>query len=110
MSWDATLACGECGSGVHQVNYTHNMNRAIRKALELRQHTLNWYEDFDGLIGAESVDPLDDVIAELEQHPEDYRHFEPPNGWGSIDSLLSVLRAMRDAGIRHPNATWTISG
>lgn len=43
-------------------------------------------------------------IEKLEADPEHFRAMNPPNGWGSYDTLLPVLREIRDACFEHPLA------
>lgn len=35
-------------------------------------------------------------ISELSEHPDDYKKFNPKNGWGDIESALKSLRSARE--------------
>ncbi len=70
---------------------------------------LSWYEVLDGCSGPMGAELLDAAIRELEAHPALYRAMDPPNGWGSYDRLLPVLRGMRDAVPEWPTV-WEASG
>lgn len=126
MSWDADLVCDCCGHATGQWNYTHNTNRMIADAREsighADAHELGsthpimkaigppWYEVLDGMPGSEGARYLSDIITALEADPQRYRSMNPENGWGSYDSLLSVLREMRERSTTEVPMTWRCSG
>lgn len=53
--------------------------------------------------------PQMDWLDALEADPEQYRAMNPENGWGSYDSLLGVLREMRDRSTTEVPMTWRCS-
>ncbi len=52
---------------------------------------------------------LDAAIAAMRADPDTFRKMDPPNGWGSYDSLLPQLEALAEDLRRHPNATVAVS-
>ena len=125
MSWDATLEC-EHGCEIADFNYTHNTNGMIAEALtdlgcvnakELpSNHVIwkaigpPWYQRLDGCTGAEGAAFLTALIDPLNREPEKYRAMNPPNGWGSFDSLVAVLTRMRDISLLERPTRWRASG
>ena len=68
-----------------------------------------WYEVLNGAEGPTGAAFLHAIIGQLEADPARYEAMNPPNKWGSYDSLLRVLREMRDAVPERPT-TWRTSG
>ena len=134
MSWDATLYrvvkvdhCPDCGhelspprteeSELGWWNTTHNVAPMIYRALEAAGIPLakeeTWWQRFSGMTAGEGREYLSAVIVQLEADPERFQAMNPPNGWGSYDGLLEVLREMRDASAEAAGdgeAVWHASG
>jgi len=106
MSWDAYFDC-------QSWNYTHNTNDMIAAAYEAvtaertdvyDDHLISkiigpaWWKRLDGKTGREGAAYLAQIIKGMEADPARFRAMNPENGWGSYDSLLTVLREMRAAG------------
>jgi hypothetical protein len=122
MSWDATLV-DDRGHTEVDVNYTHNTNGMIAEALRTagRGETPMcdgplgqaigpaWWRTLDGMTGLDGRDFLAAIVAELEREPAKYEAMNPENGWGSYETLLPVLRKMRDAVPDWPT-TWKVWG
>ena len=76
--------------------------------------TISWWEHLDGMDGADGADGaayLSQIITGLEADPERFRVMNPENGWGDYDSLVKVLREMRDAAVEIGRpAFWRVSG
>ena len=121
MSWD--LYVGEEWIG----NYTHNTNPMIRAAsvwprsiepvpaiadeVLFRAPVLGvCWGDFDGRPAREAGLFAEDIIKELERDPEHYTQMNPPNGWGSMKTLLEFLRQVRGRCLECPEATFGASG
>ena len=102
MSWDIWLITELDGHEVEVVggiNYTHNCNEMIREAgLE------EWPYEVEDLPAVELATKLDLAIANLEADPKKYRAMNPDNGWGSYDTLLPILRNVRDRCRTYPSA------
>jgi hypothetical protein len=125
MSWDAYLeTAGECRV-IRDWNYTHNTNGMIAAAYEAVTGEATercdgplgpvigaaWWRRLDGLSGTDGAAYLAEIVKGLEADPERYRAMNPENKWGSYDSLLEVLREMRDApGKDGPHTMWSVSG
>lgn len=127
-------ACPECGHAldlpkrseeeISDWNYTHNTNGMIAAAYEAVSGEQTdqcggplgpaigaaWWDRLDGASGEAGKAYLSQIITGLEADPERYRAMNPPNGWGSYDSLLSVLREMRDAVPVDEATVWRVSG
>jgi hypothetical protein len=120
VSWDASFD----GSAW---NYTHNTNGMIAGAYSAvtgepvpwpLDHPLArvigppWYHRLDGMTGREGSVYLGQIITGLEVDPARFRAMDPPNGWGGYDSVLEVLRAMKQAsdGACCDVRRWTVSG
>ncbi len=107
MSWDADI-CGRSW------NYTHNTNPMVHAAAESLGYDLGGRSWFDVLEGQhiDAARPfLTAIVDELEANPDTYRAMNPENGWGGYDSLLDVLREMRDVEPPPPpSMVWEVSG
>ena len=40
---------------------------------------------------------VENALQSLEDHPDYYRKFDPPNGWGSYEGVLKFMREFRTA-------------
>jgi hypothetical protein len=136
VSWDAYLKtapardCPHCGGKLEQSeqylgdwNYTHNTNGMIAAAYEAVSGEQTpecggplgkvigaaWWDKLDGASGQDGRTYLEQIIKGLEAEPERFRSMDPDNGWGSYDTLLPVLREMRDAVPPEPTV-WRVSG
>jgi hypothetical protein len=125
MSWDADLVTAGENRSIAWWNYTHNTNGMIAAAYEAATGqdtpqcggTLGpaigaaWWERLDGQRGDIGAGYLAVIVEALEADPQRFRAMDPPNGWGSYDTLLPVLRKMRDApGSDGPHLAWNVSG
>ena len=139
MSWDADLVavcgcghphCGIDGALIGQWNYTHNTGTMIADALDRagiervplpgsrwdqrridRQPTgpVSWWKVLDSRTGLDGARILHAAILELQADPARYQAMNPDNGWGSYETLLPLLREMRDASGEQPSV-WKVSG
>jgi hypothetical protein len=102
MGWDLWLEIDTGGEEPAQVgksfNYTYNTGPMLNAAGLYVRGLL-------GLTAKHAVVILRDVIAQFEDTPCKFKAFDPPNGWGSYDSLLEVLREMVADWSKHPRAT-----
>lgn len=106
MSWDVWLKCDSCNNEIGAWNYTHNINPMIRAAADAAGVDSSIWPYEWKLPGPEGAYWLDQVIKELEARPGAYTAMNPENGWGSYETLLPVLREMRDAVPESPT-TWS---
>lgn len=115
MSWDASLNVTVDGNEFcvpgADWNHTHNCNRMIYAIMDdLGIDTKeSWWKQIHERPAADCRF-LSDVIARLEADPARFIAMNPSNEWGSYDTLLRVLREMRDYGLRFPSATWRVHG
>lgn len=89
MSWDVWLEGefdGQTIDLVESVNYTHNCNGMIRD-----NGMPEWPYSLDGMPSDEFCTKLKDTIASMMGNLAELREQNPENGWGDVDSLLSVL-------------------
>ncbi len=134
MSWDATLY-DDRGHVEGEWNFTHNTNGMINdvvdlelrnqarcsKALAIGRHDLveridkgeirgSWWDVLDGMSGKDGIRFLSAIIEALEEDPEHFRSMNPSNGWGDYDSLVAVLKSMRDATPTDWPTEWNVWG
>ena len=49
------------------------------------------------------------ALIELRSRPDHYRAMNPPNGWGSYDTLVPALVELHELFIAYPDATVRVS-
>jgi hypothetical protein len=104
MGWSLWLAEGEEAVCERDRGYTHNTNKMIRAAGD-GSSPYEW----DGMAAPALAALLDVVGNELASKPEVYGQYDPPNGWGSRETLLPLLRAIADDCREFPAATVRMS-
>jgi len=125
MGWNAYLT-DDRGHTEGEWNYTHNTNGMVAAALLVSHHLPLghidsgpgplgraigpcWWDHLHGKSGPEGAALLNAVIRQLETYPDQFRDMDPPNGWGGYDTLLPLLREMRDRVPEWPT-TWSVHG
>ncbi|AHH20799.1 hypothetical protein NONO_c60230 [Nocardia nova SH22a] len=126
MSWDATLS-DDRGHIDGDWNFTHNTNQMANAIVHPDENTgidtmhevlfpkadgrewKSWWEILNGMDGPTSRTYLSKIIDGLEADPPRFQAMNPPNGWGSYDTFLEVLKEMRDRIPEWP-CTWRVSG
>ena len=53
---------------------------------------LDWKNEGDNGFVSDVIPYIKHGLAELEQHPEMYKQYEAPNGWGTIDGCKRFFR------------------
>lgn len=96
MSLDIILTID--GEEVFSRNITHNLN-TMANAAGVYKHL--WRPEELGVTKAsELIQPLRDGYAELRAHPEKYKQYDSPNGWGVyrhfVEFVFAVLRACEE--------------
>lgn len=87
---------------VFSANCTHNLRRM---ADEAGIAEAVWSPELRGIGQAgQLIGPVQLGIKTLESDPERFKAFNPPNGWGTYESLLTFLRSILDAAIAWPEA------
>src|ERR1051326_392138 len=61
--------------------------------------------EFDGRKAKDCLTFVIDAVAELKANPKKYRAMDPPNGWGSYDSLLPAIVELGELFVQYPEAT-----
>lgn len=127
MSWAAYYSAQTVDGPLINVgawNYTHNTNGMINQALELQPvgapyntaravlfgETPSWWRLLDGMSGSDGQALLAQVLWSFADAPEHFRAMNPGNGWGSMDSLATVLGEMLAACTKFPAGVWSCSG
>jgi hypothetical protein len=127
MSFDIYLkaeACEHCGHGggyVYSANITHNVNEIVERCLVAAGAPVSKVEgsayaerSWGRLTGwkAREALPFVDlalVVAFDPSRAQEFMALEPSNGWGSLDSVRTVMREFCEAMTKWPNAvieTW----
>lgn len=97
MSYDLRLAVKVEGGGdlyavIAQPEYrnpTYNLGEMFRACT-------GWdYTQGDYYKVADVLPLINKGIEELENHPTQYRRYEPPNGWGSVEGALKALKSLK---------------
>ncbi len=100
------LASSEEGI-IYTANITHNlvpMANAAGVFLQL------WRPETIGIKEARQlIWPLRDAIARLQTNPEHFWQFNPANGWGSYNVLVTFIRDYLQACEQFPDATVSVS-
>lgn len=77
------------GCEVYWGNITHNLGRMAEQA---GLYACLWRPDEHGITTARQlIEPLQTGLKRLTDNPEYYQQFNPPNGWGSYDTLVSFV-------------------
>lgn len=102
MGWDVWGDIDTGGDGLTRVTesfgYTHNCNPMLRAV------GIDWRE-MHGKPLAEVWPVVAQGAIALRSDTAKFRAMNPPNGWGSYDTLLPVLDRIVDEFARHPKAT-----
>ena len=90
-------------STVYEANITHNLNRMAQE-VGIYEHL--WRPDEIDIDTAEQlIAPLREGLARLQADPERCRRFNPENGWGTYEGLVSFVRKYLQACREYPGAT-----
>lgn len=87
---------------VFHANITHNLgtmaaNAGIYKCL--------WRPDENGIsIASELINPLTAGLQRLQDNPEKFKQFNPSNGWGTYEGLISFIEDYLAACKEYPEA------
>lgn len=112
---DEAFRCEHCGKPitnvpqdhVYSANITHNLGEmaeaaGIYKAL--------WRPDEQGWTEAiHLISHLNNGLLLLKSDPKRFRAFDPPNGWGTYEGLVSFVEDYLAACVAHPNAKVSVS-
>jgi len=100
MSWDASIRV-HTGISWHEVedidSYTFNVSEMYCKAGYCIGNASG--ERCDIILPI-----LHDLYKELKSNPEEYKKYNPLNGWGNYEGALKFLSHIIEACERHPSA------
>lgn len=92
---------------VFHYNITHNLGRMAAAA---GLHDPIWYPEKVNVILAEHLVPyLQAGLGKLLNSPEHFREYNPPNGWGSYEGLITFVKAYLEACQKYPKAKIVVS-
>lgn len=88
---------------VFQANITHNLKSM---AAEAGLWQLLWRPDEVGVTKAEQlINPLSLGLLKLRSDPARFKEFNPLNGWGTYEGLVTFVSNYLDACKEYPDAT-----
>lgn len=97
----------EATDEVFHANITHNLGRMADEAGIYKEL---WRPDEIGITKAKQlIAPLSVGLGKLMRNPYHFRTFNPENGWGTYESLVSFIKNYLDACIKYPDADVSIS-
>lgn len=98
---------GERTDTVFHANITHNLNTMAQAA---GLYELLWRPDELGLSKAKFlIEPMEVGLRSLKQCPDHFKKYNPKNGWGNYDQLLSFVEKYLAACKEWPDAEIIIS-
>jgi len=87
---------------VFEGNITHNLVDMAEKA---GLYYCIWRPEEQGIkIAKDLIDPLERGLKDLTDKPEKYKLYNPPNGWGSYETLVSFIDRYLAACKENPEA------
>jgi chromosome segregation ATPase len=83
-------------------NITHNLNK-MAEAVGL--YEVLWRPGEIGItIASQMIEPLEKGLKELEAHPDKYKAYNPPNGWGNYEGFVSFCNSVLQKCREYPDA------
>ncbi len=80
------------------INHTSNTGNMIQEVCGLRPPS------WDGKKCSELLPFIDKGIKQLRSNRQEYRKFEPSNGWGTVETTIVFLDAIRTVCEEYPSA------
>lgn len=100
-------------TSVYSDNITHNLGKMANAVVLESGHTLYqclWRPEEVGITHAKSLgECLDEGFNILLSDPEEYKKYNPENGWGSYDGLVNFVYHYRNACWDNPEAEISVS-
>lgn len=105
---DSNIEENECETDeVFHENITHNMNKM---AMQVDLYKCLWRPDeLNITIAKDLIDLLREGLHKLKLEPDKYKEFNPPNGWGDYEGLVSFVENYLNACYKYPDAEVHIS-
>lgn len=103
MSYSIWVKCEHCGlASEDSWSYTSNCAPMWREAgVDL--------SEFDGQPASVCANLLADALTELRRDPDKYRAMNPPNAWGSYDTLVTALESLLRLLRQYPKTVVRVS-
>jgi len=113
MSLDVYLMVTQPVS-VYDANITHNLGKmasAVKLSNGMTLYDILWRPDEqEGLKFARDISELlDEGFNILLSSPEEYKRYNPENGWGSYEGLVNFVYNYRNACWENPDAELRVS-
>jgi hypothetical protein len=106
MSLDVTLTTSS-EITAFDANITHNLSPMAKAA---RVYEVLWCPEEINLKYAKELIPLlEGGLQRLRSDPDRYKEFNPPNGWGRYEVLVSFIEGYLKACRENPTATVSAS-
>ena len=87
---------------IYHANITHNLGK-MAQAAGIYRHL--WRPEEVGIKTAgQLIEPLRDGLAVLKADPDKFKPFNPENGWGNYDNLVTFVEAYLQACEDNPTA------
>lgn len=87
---------------VFSANITHNLGD-MAMAVGIYEHL--WRpEEIDIKKANQLIDPLRETLHKLKINPDEYKKYNPNNGWGSYDTLVTFISKYLDACYEYPES------
>ena len=87
---------------VFSINITHNLGK-MANAADL--YYCMWRPEELGITKAgDVIELLNPGLALLKKHPDLYKQFNPPNGWGDYNGLVRTVETYLEACKKYPEA------
>lgn len=92
---------------VFEYNITHNLNTMAQKAGVYMQL---WRPDEMGVSkAAQLIEPLKSGLKLLKSKPDEFKQYNPSNGWGSYEGLVEFVEKYLQACEQYPDAEIDVS-
>jgi hypothetical protein len=107
VSADIWIEAADC-CAAHDHNVTHNLAAMFRAA------GVDWhdYYEHDGNGGRTAAEMLPEVVTaylRLKRGPEDFKQYEPENGWGDLPGAVNFLERLMGDLAKHPSGVIRVS-
>lgn len=97
-----TLEPDDDSDEVYSANITHNLRKMASEA-GLYEHL--WRPDEIGIAKASQlINPLSVGLSTLKRYPERFKKYNPENGWGNYQGLISFVENYLEACRQFPDA------
>lgn len=107
VSYDNCKTWEEERDVVFSAGITHNLNKMAEKA---GLYKVLWRpEEVGAKTAKDIIYALDFGLKELRSNPDYYKKFNPENGWGNYDILVSFVERYLNACIENPNLEISVS-